>query len=83
MVDLEVIIECTNLCYHSERTCNHCKKNYDVSSEFFRAKRPANGCWVTGYLVKSKDGKIEGILNKNNRFHELAWIDDSTLEKVL
>lgn len=76
-------MECTNLCYRSEQTCAYCKANREVSSEFYRAKRPANGCWVTGYLVKNKEGRIEGILNKNNHFHELAWIDESTLEKVV
>lgn len=25
---------------------------------------------------------FNGILNKNNHFHELVWIIDSTLEKV-
>lgn len=75
-------MECNNLCFHSEQTCEHCKKHYDVSSEFYRAKRPANGYWVTGYLVKNKNGEIEGILNKNNHFYELAWIIEDTLEKV-
>ena len=76
-------MECTNLCHRSEQVCEHCKKNYDVSSEFYRAKRPTNGCWVIGYLVKNKNGEIEGILNESNQFHELAWIDESTLEKVI
>lgn len=75
-------MDCNNLCYRSERTCLYCKENYDVSSEFYRAKRPANGLYVTGYLVRNKDGVIQGILNKNNHFAELAWIDNSTLEKV-
>ena len=75
-------MECSNLCFHLERTCEHCKKNYDVSSEFYRAKRPANNQWVAGYLVKNKNGAIEGILNKDNHFYELAWIDNSTLEEV-
>lgn len=75
-------MDCNNLCYHSEQICLHCKENYDVSTEFYRAKRPANGHWVTGYLVKNKNGDIQGMLNKNNHFAELAWIDNSTLEKV-
>lgn len=50
-------MDCTNLCFHSEQTCEHCKKNYIVSSEFYRAKRPTNGQWVTGYLVKNKKVK--------------------------
>ena len=74
-------MECTNLCFHSEQTCEYCKKNYDVSSEFYRAKRTANNQWVTGYLVKNEKGNIKGILNKDNHFYELAWINDSTLEK--
>lgn len=75
-------MECMNLCKYSARTCEHCKKNYDVSSEFYRAKRTVNDSWVIGYLVKNKAGEIQGILNKSNCFQELAWIDESTLEKV-
>lgn len=45
-------MECNNLCFHSEQKCNHCKKNYEVSSEFYRARRLANNQWVVGYLVK-------------------------------
>lgn len=75
-------MKCDNLCFHSEQTCRHCKENDVVSSEFYRAKRPANNQWVVGYLVKNKSGKIEGILNKDNDFHELAWIIESTLEKI-
>ena len=26
--------------------------------------------------------EIEGILNKDNHFCELAWIDENTLEKI-
>ena len=75
-------MDCNNLCYCSERICLYCKENYEVSSEFYRAKRPANRLYVTGYLVRNKDGVIQGILNKNNHFAELACIDNSTLEKV-
>lgn len=75
-------IECDNLCFHSEQTCTYCKKNYDVSHEFYRARRQVNSNLVVGYLVKNKNGRIEGILNKSNHFFELAWIVDSTLEKV-
>lgn len=75
-------MECNNLCFHSEQTCEYCKANQEVSSEFYRARRPANNKWVTGYLVKNKKGEIEGILNKNNHFQELAWIIEDTLEKV-
>lgn len=75
-------MECSNQCFHNKRTCSWCKENRDVSSDFYRAKRPANGYYVTGYLVKDKEGRIEGILNKDTQFYELAWIDESTLEKV-
>lgn len=75
-------MKCNNLCFHSEQTCKYCKENHEVSTDFYRAKRPTNGHWVVGYLVKNKNGKIEGILNKNNHFHELAWIDEDTLELV-
>lgn len=72
--------ECTNLCYRSDKTCEYCKKNRIVSTEFYRARRPVNNAWVIGYLVKNKEGKIEGILNKANNFYELAWIKEETLE---
>ena len=75
-------MECNNLCQMWNRTCEYCKKNYDVSEDFYKAKRPANGHWVTGYLVKNKKGQIEGILNRDNQFYELAWIDEKTLESV-
>jgi hypothetical protein len=80
--DGEVIMSCNNLCFHSEQTCAYCRANHEVSSEFYRAKRPANDCWVTGYLVKNKNGEIKGILNKDNHFYELAWIIEDTLEEV-
>lgn len=51
-----------------------------VSTEFYRARRPANNAWLIGYLVKNKEGVIEGILNKANNFHELAWIKPEALE---
>ena len=72
--------ECSNLCYKSDKTCEYCKKNKIVSTEFYRARRPANNAWVVGYLVKNKEGQIEGILNKANNFSELAWIIPETLE---
>lgn len=75
-------MECNNLCFHSEKVCEYCKKNYDVSPDFYKAKRPANGHYVIGYLVKTKDGKIEGILNKDTDFYELAWVIEDTLEKI-
>jgi len=75
-------MDCNNLCFYSEQHCEYCKKNYDVSSDFYRSKRPVNGCYVVGYLVKNKQGEIQGILNKNTHFAELAWIDETTLEKL-
>lgn len=39
-------MDCNNLCFHSEHHCEYCKKNYDVSSELYKGKRPANGCYV-------------------------------------
>ena len=75
-------MKCNNLCFHSEQTCKHCKENYEVSTNFYMAKRPINGHWVVGYLVKNKNGEIEGILNQDNHFYELAWIDEDTLELV-
>ena len=75
-------MECSNLCFYSEQSCLYCQKNYDVSSDFYKAKRPANGQYVIGYLVKNKSSEIEGILNKAHHFCELAWIDENTLEKI-
>ena len=82
MKEKESTIGCNNLCFHSEQTCRHCKENHIVSSNFYKAKRPANGHWVIGYLVKNKKGEIEGILNRDNQFYELAWINEKTLESV-
>ena len=76
-------MNCSNLCFHSKHMCEYCKKNYNVSSEFYIGKRPVNGCYVVGYLVKNKQGEIQGILNKNTQFKELAWVDESTIKKVL
>lgn len=73
-------MECNNLCRRDEKHCEYCQKTYIVSTEFYRARRPVNNAWVIGYLVKTKDGKIEGILNKANDFYELAWIKEETLE---
>lgn len=76
-------MECSNLCFHSEKQCEYCRNTYCVSSEFYRAKRPVNNQWVEGYLVKNKEGAIEGILNKDTNFYELAWIIEDTLEKIV
>ena len=74
-------VECENLCYHNDLTCEYCKKHRVVSKEFWKAKRVCNNEIVTGYLVKDKEGNIDGILNKATSFCELAWIDESTLVK--
>lgn len=75
-------MECKNQCNHSKETCEACKKNYDVSSEFYTGKRPQNGQSVTGYLVKDKKGHIQGILNKDTRFYELAYVDEKTVREA-
>lgn len=76
-------MDCPNLCRISEGTCNYCCSHYTVSNNFYRAMRPENGQYVTGYLVRSKkDNRIEGILNKDVHFYELTWIDETSLEKV-
>lgn len=75
-------MDCKNLCFRSEVQCEYCRKNYIVGSDFYRARRPANNQWVTGYLIKNLKGELLGILNKTNSFNELAWILEGTLEKV-
>ena len=55
-------------------------ENRVVSSEFYRAKRFSSSSYVTDYLVKNKEGEIEGNLNEATHFYELAWIDENTLE---
>lgn len=44
-------MDCNNLCFHSEQHCEYCKKNYDVSSELYKGKRPANGCYVVDWWI--------------------------------
>jgi len=59
------------------------KKNYEVSTDFYKAKRYINNSWVIGYLVKLKNnGEIQGILNKDSSFMELAYIDVNTVTKL-
>lgn len=74
------MVECNNLCKGSEETCKHCKEHYIVSEEFYVGLRPSNGQEVVGYLVKNKDGVIQGILNRDTNFSELAWVDEGTVE---
>lgn len=73
---------CNKLCKKSEDTCKHCKGHYKVSSHFYKAKRSSVDGYVTGYLVKNMDGRVEGILNSANNFRELAFIDEKTLKFV-
>ena len=78
-------ITCDNLCRNcfSQEHCQYCKKNYIVSTEEYRALRPASHAWVYGYLVRNKcDNSIHGILNKANHYAELAWIEADTWELV-
>ena len=75
-------MECKNLCksYRSESACKSCKKDRIVSEEFYVAKRANSDEEVRGYLVTNRhNGWIEGILNADTDFYELAFIDDSTL----
>ena len=51
--------ECSNMCYISERTCEHCRKNYIVSEEMYKAKRSNFNSYVVGYLVRNKDDNIK------------------------
>ena len=75
--------ECSNMCYISEKTCEHCRKNYIVSEEMYKAKRSNFNSYVVGYLVRNKsDNKIAGILNRTNKFYELAWIDEKTITEL-
>ena len=49
----------------------------------YQAKRQADNTLVTGILVRDEiTGEIEGILNEENDYTELAWIFDSTLVKI-
>ena len=74
-------MKCNNLCktFVHKETCEHCQENYIVSSEFYRAKRASCDHYVTGYLVKDKEGKVQGILNKDMDFQELAYINETTI----
>lgn len=75
-------MECKNLCRGNNDTCNYCKRNYIVSNDEYKAKREVNNVYVYGYLVKDKKGKIQGILNKDTHYAELAWIDENTIERI-
>ena len=79
------MIECNRLCkqFLREDTCKMCQNEHIVSDTFYTGKRPMNGCFVTGYLVRSKrTGNIIGILNKNTYFKELAWVEADSVKEV-
>lgn len=76
------MIECNNLCKHSQEQCAYCQKHYNVSTEEYKAKRCVNDDYIYGYLVKDKQGNVQGILNKSVDYHELGWVDESTIEQV-
>lgn len=71
--------ECNNL--YKGKSCDYCKKNYNVSSEFYEGKRQVNGAVVKGYAVWGRDGNFQGILNSAMDFKELAYVDESSLKK--
>lgn len=73
-------MKCNNLCFHTDSTCEYCKNHYNVSDIFYKAKRQITNGYVVGYLVRNKNEEIQGILNKDNDFHELAFIDETTIE---
>ena len=72
-------MECNNLC-HRVSVCEYCKKHYNVSDVFYKAKRQITNGYVVGYLVRNKNEEIQGILNKDSHFYELAFIDETTIE---
>ena len=59
---------------------NTVKITYIVSDVFYKAKRQVTDGYVIGYLVKNKNGEVQGILNKDSGFYELAFINESTIE---
>ena len=71
--------ECNRLCKRNEGTCLYCQEHYIVSEEFYVAERAVNNEKVVGYLIKNKNGEIEGILTKSSDYNELAWIKEDTL----
>lgn len=73
-------VNCNRKCYHNDYVCKYCKDNYIVSKNYYSAQRFINNNYVTGYLIKNKAGEIQGILNKDTQFYELAYIKKNTLE---
>lgn len=74
--------ECNNLCKHTQEHCSYCKENYDVSTEEYKARRTVDDNYVYGYLIKDKQGNVQGILNKATHYAELAWIKENTIEQI-
>ena len=72
-------MECNNLC-RIVSICEYCKNHYNVSGVFYKAKKQVTDGYVIGYLVKNKNGEVQGILNKDSDFYELAFINESTIE---
>jgi len=58
------------------------REGYKFCDGRYRAKRCINNNFVYGILVKNDDGQIQGILNEANRYAELAWIDETTVEEL-
>ncbi len=59
------------------------REGYIYEEGRYRAKRAAFNSNVTGILVRNKStNKIEGILNENNNYAELAFIDETTIVKL-
>ena len=59
------------------------REGYIYEEGRYRAKRATFDSNVTGILVRNKStNKIEGILNENNNYAELAFIDEATIVKL-
>lgn len=59
------------------------RDNYIFEKGRYSAKRIAFDINVTGILVRNKStNKIEGILNEDNDYAELAFIDEKTIVKL-
>lgn len=59
------------------------REGYIYEEGRYSAKRIAYDINVTGILVRNKStNKIEGILNEENDYAELAFIDETTIVKL-
>ena len=72
---------CNNKCRRNASICHWCQTNYDVSTKIYKAATSTGGS-VEGYLVKRKDGKIEGILSEDSDFKHLVYIKPNTAQVV-